>query len=813
MAWNQADSENSSTESSPELVHERRDRPHPPAGDPATKWESYFPFDDPYPAQRRAIEESRETLENGGFVTAELACGTGKTLFSLNRGIEMVRDPDTQYERILCLTSVKQQLRAFEDDLKAINNNLDDEIDSVSALTLVGKSDMCSLTDAGEVNQEQIYSRCEELREPVQTVISNTPADKVPARLADLVDSGRINPSEGEEPLGTDEWMSPYGTERPTFGDDGDGPSICSFYAEYRRETWGDEGGCYSPTGLMTPEEVRADASADGLCPHAVMSDAITNAEVVIANYYHAFDPLTKEALTAPILDGQTLVVCDETHMLVPRVRELLGDSLSRWSLDRARNEILSEITEQSNDAVANTMHQTLAEHGVEEEDLEAFAAFLSEAKDELDRIALDALDDENSKWQNQRHPDLPAEIEKPLRDPLTPQPDEFSKWAADVGYSEQLADASRIGNVVAEAIQQASEEHQGYTRLDTYTDTVGRVLRRWAECGHEQYFREVEVEKRARRDDSKDLAWAEHYTASLKMENCLPAEEIAAQFDHFGGGILMSATLAPLDIYRRTVGLDQLAEEGRPVKEIVAGLPFPAKNRESCAVNVEKFTYGNRGPSNPHYRDREQDGLRKQYASMIRDVVRTTEGNVLVAMPSYDEGEWAADIVREDPSIDKPVFVDESSSNDETEALKAEFFAGEGKVLTTSLRGTLTEGVDYDGDRLAACVSCGVPITSINGPVPNAIKTAYEREFGKKNGFNYAFTVPAVRKSRQALGRVIRGSDEIGVRVLIDRRWATSYNWDDVRDFLPEYERDDYAPVEPDELADCLDRFWQQRT
>jgi len=48
-------------------------------------------------------------------------------------------------------------------------------------------------------------------------------------------------------------------------------------------------------------------------------------------------------------------------------------------------------------------------------------------------------------------------------------------------------------------------------------------------------------------------------------------------------------------------------------------------------------------------------------------------------------------------------------------------------------------------------------------------------------------------------------------VCVLVDRRWATSYNRDDVRDYLPEYEREDYAAVEPDELADRLDRFWQR--
>ena len=41
-------------------------------------------------------------------------------------------------------------------------------------------------------------------------------------------------------------------------------------------------------------------------------------------------------------------------------------------------------------------MRRALAE-SIDEDDLEEFVAFLSEVKDELDRIALDALDDENS--------------------------------------------------------------------------------------------------------------------------------------------------------------------------------------------------------------------------------------------------------------------------------------------------------------------------------------------------------------------------------------------------------------------------------
>jgi DNA excision repair protein ERCC-2 len=125
--------------------------------------------------------------------------------------------------------------------------------------------------------------------------------------------------------------------------------------------------------------------------------------------------------------------------------------------------------------------------------------------------------------------------------------------------------------------------------------------------------------------------------------------------------------------------------------------------------------------------------------------------------------------------------------------------------VLVTSLRGTLTEGVDYRGDRLAAAVVCGVPIINTARPQTRAVITAYDRRF--ESGFETALTVPAVRKARQAVGRVIRGPDERGVRVLLDARYARD-SWNGVREYLPEHEREEYQPVSPDMLEVALDRF-----
>jgi DNA excision repair protein ERCC-2 len=251
------------------------------------------------------------------------------------------------------------------------------------------------------------------------------------------------------------------------------------------------------------------------------------------------------------------------------------------------------------------------------------------------------------------------------------------------------------------------------------------------------------------------------------------------------------------MDVFREVTGLDALAAEGRPVVERTYGLGFPEENRASFAVDAPKYTYENRGSVGA------ETETRAVYVDAVCEVARSP-GNVLVGMPSYAEARWMAERLAE--RVEKPVLVDESSGDAATESLKSEFFAGPGKVLVTSLRGTLTEGVDYRGDRLSAAVVCGVPIVDTSSPRTKALRAAYDRAFG--DGFRTALLVPAVRKGRQALGRVIRGADERGVRVLVDERYARD-SWDSVRGFLPETERAEFRPVSADMLSYGLDRFW----
>jgi Rad3-related DNA helicases len=155
---------------------------------------------------------------------------------------------------------------------------------------------------------------------------------------------------------------------------------------------------------------------------------------------------------------------------------------------------------------------------------------------------------------------------------------------------------------------------------------------------------------------------------------------------------------------------------------------------------------------------------------------------------------------------------LDESSSEGATQALKQEFIEGEGKVLVTSLRGTLTEGVDFDEDKLLSCIVCGVPIENVGSPKTKAVRTAYEDQFGGL-GFDYGLTVPAVRKTRQALGRVIRGDDEVGVRVAADKRYSEG-GQGSVRKYLSEKEQAEYESMDDvNEFYHELKAFWNAQS
>jgi len=790
-------------------------------------WEEVFGHDEPYPEQADGIETAVETAEDGGFAVIEGACGTGKTMLALTAGIDRVRDPDSPYERVLVLTSVKQQLRQFETDLETINASLPDEWSPVTGLTLVGKADVCpySRENRAGIDDATVYDRCEGLRERTRNLTGEggaTTADALAASArraqTDLLDSGRADGGSeaGATYLETAGEPTPYLPETSEYDD----VEYCPFYAEFLAGLPEDGDPVeavpfsFEDRGLIDPEDLVGLAASHGVCPHSAMGALLPHVEVVIGNYYHAFDPTTAATFTGPLIDESTFVVCDEAHMLEPRVRDLVSDGVADATLRDAETELTRVIQplqfDDDDRAVegAERLRAEVADSEVTLGELKRLRSFVRDLREELDRRVTAHLDRTLPDWRA----DLTRldDDEIPLRDPETPAADEVTEWGSEAGYDDVWTRAEAVGSLVGHALDSLEDEDK-----QRAAPGVGRTLSAWARADHESYFREIELARTWDETEPADT-WRRAYSARLALHNCVPGDAIAERLAEFGGGVLMSATLEPLSIFRAVTGLDGLAESGRPVAERTYGLGFPESWRASFAVDAPKFTYENRGPT-PHDEgvaagstaagstaaESGENDVRTVYVDAVADVARSP-GNVLVGMPNYREAAWMARALER--RVDGPVLLDESSDDGATESLKREFFAGDDKVLVTSLRGTLTEGVDYSGDRLAAAVVCGVPLVNTASPKTKAVRTAYDRRFG--DGFETALLVPAVRKARQAIGRVIRGPDERGVRVFVDSRYARD-RWDSVRPHLPEVEREEFRPVSPDMLSLGLDRFW----
>jgi len=795
-------------------------------GDPAEHWPEYFGFAEPYANQRDAIEAAIEVGEANGFLAMEGPCGTGKTMAALTAGTALVRHGD--YERVVVVTPVKQQRLQFVEDLRALNAGLDE---SMNGIALVGKRDLCPYGREGVFPDDAgVHDRCEDLREATAGLVdSERESDDLPAaeaavgaqteeiwwdpeRASDLVKHARPDGAGqqriGAEMLSTAGAESPYPRTQPDAPEemaDGDTPLYCPFEADWYARNRGSpidfEAG---ENHVLTAEEYLPGATERGTCPHRAMGTLLDSADVIVGNYNHLFDPKSRP-LVASVLDRETFLVVDEAHRLEERVRDLLSDRLGRSTLKRARNDLATLLTRaRETDQGRSQIREELSSHDVPLAAVERARDFYDDLLAWLDDRIATHLDSEfGREWRAGEADALPdRNREIPLRDPESVERDDLTAWAEDEGYTGDLwRSLSAVGAAVESTV-----DALGMSRTPVCA-AVGAVLGRWWECDHASYLREIELEHAPKDPRSVSEPWEAQYTAGLVLFECMPGETLQEIFDGLGGGVLMSATLEPLDVFTEVAGLEALREQ-RPVVERTYDLPFPAANRASYLVDATAFTARNRGDPGANGDPESWTRTRDEYAHVLRTLARSP-GNVLLAMPNYREAQWAGDYLTD--AVDKPVLVDESSSNEATEQLKQRFFEGSGKVLVTSTRGTLTEGVDYDGAKLACCGVVGVPLVNIGSPRVRAVQRAYGDAFGEDNAFEYALTVPAVRRARQAIGRVIRGTDEVGVRALVGRRYTPGARHS-VFPYLSPGEREEFVRLTPEFLAGKLESFWARQ-
>ena len=85
---------------------------------------------------------------------------------------------------------------------------------------------------------------------------------------------------------------------------------------------------------------------------------------------------------------------------------------------------------------------------------------------------------------------------------------------------------------------------------------------------------------------------------------------------------------------------------------------------------------------------------------------------------------------------------------------------------------GRFAEGIDYRGDALIGAIIVGVGLPQVSSE-----QKLIQQDFDalQLDGFDYAFRFPGLIRVKQSAGRVIRGEQDRGVVVLLDRRFQHS--------------------------------------
>lgn len=223
---------------------------------------------------------------------------------------------------------------------------------------------------------------------------------------------------------------------------------------------------------------------------------------------------------------------------------------------------------------------------------------------------------------------------------------------------------------------------------------------------------------------------------------------------------ILFSATLLPIRYYKGLLGGDDNDYE------VYANSTFDISKRGLYICDNVTSKYSMR--SNKQY---------DLIAEYIHHICCSKVGNYMVFLPSYSfmQEVWTAYNCKYDEDDNFQVLLqDESMSEEKKEEFLAAFeeSSDKGHVAFCVLGGIFSEGIDLQHDRLigAIVVGTGIPMVCTENEL---IKEYFDNR--DEDGMQYAYIYPGFNKVLQAVGRVIRTADDVGVVALLDYRFRYS--------------------------------------
>jgi DNA excision repair protein ERCC-2 len=715
----------------------------------------YFPYEEPYDHQSEAMATVDTALEDGRNVLFEGATGTGKTLAALAPALEFARETD---KTVVITTNVHQQMRQFVREARAITRQ-----ERIRAVVFRGKDSMCHI-DVG-------YEECQALRDTTRELV-DAEGDRadLEQRESELLDASQDGDAEATnarsavmDELDTlDSEIEQLREERAT----------CDHY--YRNLTADtDDFNAWLYDDVRTPDDVYGYAERAGMCGYELLKEGMDGVDLVVCNYHHLLDPTIREQFFRWLgRDPEDVVaVFDEAHNVADAARDHARRTLTETTLDRAIEEL----------------------DGVEDSRSEGGLNVLRTFRDAL----VDAYDEAFGFGERQQVDDRWHDLSidnAEARDDLTLA---FLQRYSGPGFREELDRTLELATELDRRYEREYKNGESATRQECRTLQAATFVESWLDESAARGQYPVVSVRRAEADSHRE---AGDIYGRAELYTCIPRSVTAGLFDDLYASVLMSATLRPFDVTEDVIGLTD-------PETLAYGPQFPEERRRTYAVEAPAL-FASR---------RDDPEVQETVTAAIEDAVAFTPGNVLAFFPSYGEAERYHDRL----TVDGTTYLDEAGTS--AVELRETFTDDDDGVLFTSLWGTLGEGVSFDGDDARTVVVVGVPYPHLDDRM-EAVQSAYDDAFDGEDGsgptteddagWRYAVEIPTVRKTRQALGRVVRSPEDFGARILLDERYTERAEVEmreyAVRGAFPPEERSEMVDVDPEKLKFGLLNFYQ---
>jgi len=728
----------------------------------------FFPYEEPYDHQREAMGDIYDALTNGRDVLFEGACGTGKTLASLVPALEYARQAN---KTVVITTNVHQQMRQFVEDARAITDQ-----ERLRAVVFRGKGSMCHI--------DVDYEECQALRDTTRDLVDK---EQERAQL-ERQESELLEQAQSTEESGIDtgdredalEARNAVMEELRALEDDLEAlqeeKSTCDhYYRNLTADTSEFYGWLYED--VRTPDDVYEYAHQQGLCGYELLKEGIEGVDLVVCNYHHLLDPMIREQFFRWLgRDPEDVVaVFDEAHNVEDAARDHARRTLTETTLESAIDELA-----ETEDARSDPAHNVIA----------TFLRTLRTAYDEA--FGFGEREQVDDHWY-----DLSIANDD-RRDDLTLA---FLQDYTGPGFHEELDQALSLGGELDQQYEEAFKEGKLDTRKECQTLQAAQFIAAWLdESGDLGQYPVVSVRRETQRASdrsSRQRSGGGEGTGDIygraELYTCIPSNVTRDLFDDLHATVLMSATVRPFDVTQTVLGLDD------PMT-MAYGAQFPEDRRRTYVVD---------GPA-LFASERDDPATQDTITEVLEDTARMTPGNTLAFFPSYAEAERYHQRV----DVGGTVYLDEPG--EQARDLRESFVEDDSGLLCTSLWGTLGEGVSYDGDDARTVVVVGVPYPHLDDRM-DAVQNAYDTSFGNgedEAGWRYAVEIPTVRKTRQALGRVVRSPEDFGVRILLDGRYTEAAEMEmpkyAVRGAFPPEERSEMIDIDPEKLKFAMLNFYQ---